>query len=192
MITPEQVPPRPPAVVNHVGISVPDVRAAIDWYGEAFGFHCIMGPRVLAADASAEAGLVLGPRFRSARQAHLLSASGVGLELFEFRDPPMTGPTDEVEYWRPGLWHLCLTERDTGQALRRVVELGGSQISPPVRFVPGRPFELAYCRDPWGTTIELMSHSYAEVFANWPQPGATGTTQWAGPDAVGAGPESTG
>jgi hypothetical protein len=25
--------------------------------------------------------------------------------------------------------------------------------------------------DPWGNLLELMSHSYAEVFGNWPQPG---------------------
>jgi catechol 2,3-dioxygenase-like lactoylglutathione lyase family enzyme len=192
MITPDDIPQRPPLTVNHVGISVPDIRAAIDWYGAAFGFHCIMGPRLLTADSAstAETTHVLGPRFRRAVQAHLLSASGVGLELFEFQDPPLVAPSPDIEYWRPGLWHLCLTDRDIHAALRRVVELGGVQVSPVASFVPGRPFSLVYCRDPWGTAIELMSHSYAEVFANWPHPGATTPTTWVGHDAVGA-PEST-
>jgi hypothetical protein len=39
--------------------------------------------------------------------------------------------------------------------------------------VPGRPWRLCYCEDPWGNVIEIMSHSYAEVFPNWPQPGMT-------------------
>ena len=32
-------------------------------------------------------------------------------------------------------------------------------------------------RDPWWTTIEIVSHSYAEMFANWPQPGAETTSK---------------
>ena len=188
MITPYDIPDRPPVAVNHVGISVADIHAAIDWYGLVFGFHCIMGPRVLevASAATAEAGHLLGPRFGRALQAHLLSANGVGLELFEFQQPPMRDPERDLGYDRPGLWHLCLTDRDVEGAVRRVVEAGGSQVAPAVEFVPGRPFKLAYCRDPWGTTLEVMSHSYAEVFANWPHAGATTTTHWAHPDAVGA------
>ena len=38
--------------------------------------------------------------------------------------------------------------------------------------VPGRPWRFAYTRYPWWTTIEIVSHSYAEMLANWPQPGA--------------------
>jgi hypothetical protein len=44
-----------------------------------------------------------------------------------------------------------------------------------VDFVPGRPWRLCYCEDPWGTVIEIMSASYAEMFSNWPQPGMTET-----------------
>ncbi len=33
--------------LNHVGITVPDIHAAIDWYGEVFGCTHIMGPRLL-------------------------------------------------------------------------------------------------------------------------------------------------
>jgi predicted enzyme related to lactoylglutathione lyase len=40
---------------NHVGITVPDIRAAIAWYGDVFGFRCIMGPRVMRAAAAATA-----------------------------------------------------------------------------------------------------------------------------------------
>ena len=48
--------------VNHVGITVPDIRAAVRWYSDVFGFRCIMGPRVLRARAAAtaETGSILG------------------------------------------------------------------------------------------------------------------------------------
>lgn len=179
--------PEGPLPVNHVGVSVPDIVSAIGWYGDVFGFRCIMGPRVLRFDsaATAETGQILGPRFREAWQAHLVTANGVGLELFQFIDPPMQPAAAEIEYWRPGIWHLCLTEHDVQGATDRIVAAGGTQVSPVAEFVPGLPYELVYCRDPWGTTLEIMSHPYAEVFANWPQPGMTTTTEWATDDAVG-------
>ena len=44
-------------------------------------------------------------------------------------------------------------------------------------FVPGRPWRNSYCCDPWGNAIELISASYAEVFAAWPQPGMEKATR---------------
>ncbi len=164
-----------PGVVNHVGVTVPDVFAAIDWYGEVFGFRCIMGPRLLESDGHQETGTVFGPSFRRAWQAHLLTANGIGIELFQFIDPPVDERDHDrpVDFTRRGPWHLCMTYLDVAAAVRTIVASGGTLLSEPVAFVPGRPWVLAYVTDPWGTVLEIMSHSYAEVFSNWPQPGQT-------------------
>jgi hypothetical protein len=86
----ETLAPIAPLALNHVGVTVPDIFGAIEWYGAVFGFNCIMGPRLLQAEAVAshETGHIFGPRFRRAYQAHLLTANGAGLELFQFVDPP--------------------------------------------------------------------------------------------------------
>jgi catechol 2,3-dioxygenase-like lactoylglutathione lyase family enzyme len=170
----------PALAVNHVGITVPDIHAAIDWYQAVFGFRCIMGPRRLRANsaATAETRSVLGPEFVEALQAHLLTANGVGLELFQFIDPPVEGEERGLGYQRRGPWHVCFTHPDLEAGVAQLIEKGGVQTSPISNFVPGRPWQLVYCRDPWGTVIELMSHSYAEVFSNWPQPGMTQETEW--------------
>lgn len=160
--------------INHVGVTVPDIYAAIDWYGAVFGFRCIMGPRVLEATGHTEAAGVFGSRFRRAWQAHLLSGNSVGIELFQFIDPPTRGPRpsqERVQWLDRGLWHLCITHPDVQEMVDRVVDHGGTLLAPPYQFVPGRPWTLAYTTDPWGTVLELMSHSYAEAFSNWPQPG---------------------
>jgi predicted enzyme related to lactoylglutathione lyase len=175
--------------VNHVGLTVPDVFAAIDWYGEVFGFRCIMGPRVLEAAGHTEAASVFGDRFSRAWQAHLLTGNSVGIELFQFIEPPTRGPrpSDEPVPWRDrGLWHLCITHPDVEGMVSRVVDYGGTVLTAPHQFVPGRPWTLAYVTDPWGTVLEVMSHSYAEAFANWPQPGqAVPPTLVSRPDGVG-------
>lgn len=176
MVTvPEDRPETPPIAlsVNHVGVTVPDVFAAIDWYGTVFGLRCIMGPRLLEPGHHDEARSALGPRFKRAWQAHLLAANGVGLELFQFIDPPVNDRDERVPvpYTVRGPWHVCLTNQDVAGTVETVIRHGGTRLSDPVAFVRGRPWVLAYVADPWGTVLEVMSHSYAEVFSNWPQPG---------------------
>ena len=166
-----------PLALNHVGITVPDIHAAVDWYGEVFGCSHIMGPRLLEVDAqaTAETGAVFGPGFRRMLQAHLLTGNGVGLELFEPLDPKPLPPAEGLDYQRRGPWHIALTHPDVEAVVARIVAHGGHKHTEPHAFTPGRPWRLAYMRDPWWTTIEIVSHSYAEMFANWPQPGAETT-----------------
>ncbi|OBI50577.1 glyoxalase [Mycobacterium kyorinense] len=167
-------PPAAALAINHIGVTVPDIHAAIDWYGTVFGFRCIMGPRVLEATGHTEAAPVFGNRFRQAWQAHLLSGNSVGIELFQFIDPPTRGPRpphEPVPWLDRGLWHLCIAHPDVQAMVNHIVGHGGTLLTPPTQFVPGRPWTLAYAADPWGTALELMSHSYAEAFSNWPQPG---------------------
>lgn len=164
-----------PRVINHIGLTVPDIFAAIDWYRDVLGFTHLMGPRVLEAgsEATHETPSIFGPRFRKAYQAHMLAGNGVGLELFQFVEPAVERPADNFEYWKVGVFHLCVTDPDVEGMARRIVEAGGRQRIPVFEFVPGRPYRLVYCEDPWGNVLEVMSHSYTEVFANWPQPGMT-------------------
>lgn len=165
--------PTPPRALNHIGITVPDIWGAIDWYGAVFGFAHVMGPRVLQADSAAthETPSIFGARFRKAYQAHLVTANGVGLELFQFVDPPVQEPADKLEYWRRGVWHLAFTAPDIDAFCERIVQAGGKRRIPTFSFIPGRPYQLIYCEDPWGNIIELFSHHYVEAFGNWPQPG---------------------
>lgn len=88
-----------PRALNHVGLTVPDLHAAIAWYGEVLGFRLIAGPRVMAplAAATEETRHILGPRFRKALQAHLVTANGVGIKLYQFIDPPVETPADNME-----------------------------------------------------------------------------------------------
>lgn len=169
------MPLAPALALNHVGITVPDIVAAVAWYGKLFGAVHIMGPRVLepASRATHETPGIFGPRFKRAYQAHLLLANGVGLELFQFVEPPVEGQPEAMAYWRRGPFHIALTHPDVDGLAARIVAEGGCKRIEPVDFVPGRPWRLCYCEDPWGTVIEIMSASYAEMFSNWPQPGMT-------------------
>ena len=108
------------------------------------------------------------PRFVRTRQAHLLSANGVGIELFQFLDPTVAAPDDNFRYWQTGIFHLCITDPDLDGLVARVVAGGGRQRTKIWTFLPGRPYQLVYCEDPFGNIIEAFSHSYAETFSNIP------------------------
>jgi len=163
-----------PRALNHIGLTVPDIRAAIDWYAEVLGFRLIAGPRVMAplAAATEETRHILGPRFRKALQAHLVTANGVGIELFQFIDPPVETPADNMEYWKRGYWHLCFTDPDLEGLLARVLATGGKQRAPVFAFIPDTDYRLVYCEDPWGNVFEIFSHSYEQTFANVDLPSA--------------------
>lgn len=159
-----------PRALNHVGITVPDIEKAIAWYGEVFGFRLIMGPRTLApgAHSTAETRRIFGPEFKKALQAHLVTANGVGIELFQFVDPPTEIPENNMEYWKVGVFHLCFTDPDIEALAQKIADTGGKQRTPVYNFVPGTDRKLVYCQDPFGNIIELFSHSYEQTFANWP------------------------
>lgn len=159
-----------PRALNHVGLTVPDIGRAIEWYGEVLGFRLIMGPRILApeAQATAETKNIFGPRFVKALQAHLVTANGVGLELFEFIEPTTETPRNNMEYWRVGYFHLCFTDPNIEALAERIAATGGKKRTEVKNVVPGTGRKLIYCEDPFGNIIELFSHSYEQTFANWP------------------------
>ena len=78
-----------------------------------------------------------------------------------------------MPYWNRGVFHIAITHPDVDVLASKIAAKGGKKRHEPINFVPGRPWRLCYCEDPWGNVIEVMSHSYAEVFSNWPQPGMT-------------------
>jgi catechol 2,3-dioxygenase-like lactoylglutathione lyase family enzyme len=150
-------------VVNHVGLSVPDIQAAVTWYCGVFELRLLSGPRLLT-NQSGISGQLLGPRFRKALVAQLVSGNGVGVELFEFVDPPAEAASAEPQF-RFGPWHVCFDDRDIEKLSARIAESGGRRRTAVLTIWPDRPFQIAYCEDPFGNLIELLSHPFGEVFA---------------------------
>jgi catechol 2,3-dioxygenase-like lactoylglutathione lyase family enzyme len=157
-----------PRALNHVGVTVPDIVRAIAWYEDVLGFRLIMGPRELRPDAHStqETRQILGPTFRLALQAHLAIANSVGLELFQFIDPPVVEPLDNMDFATTGYWHLCFTDPNIEELADRIAATGGKQRTDVFGFAPPDR-KLVYCEDPFGNVIEIFSHSYEETFSNW-------------------------
>lgn len=148
-----------PVALNHVGVGVADIDAAIAWYCEILGARLVSGPFEIADDAQAED--VLGSRFRRMLLAHLSLANGVGIELFQSIDPPHQRRRDSIDFWKSGFFHICVTHPDVEGLAERIASTGGKRLS---RIWKERgdakDYRMCYCRDPFGNIIEIYSHSY--------------------------------
>jgi catechol 2,3-dioxygenase-like lactoylglutathione lyase family enzyme len=156
--------------VTHIGVTVPDLKAAIAWYCDVLGFLLIAGPHDAVADGSPDgqgSADAFGPDFRRSKVAHLASANGVGLELFEFIEPRTVPPADNFRWWETGFSHICVLDPAVDELVARIQSTGGRLRTTRVREVyAGDPYLWVYCEDPFGNVIEIYSHSHEQVHAN--------------------------
>lgn len=156
-----------PRTFSHIGLSVPDLEAAVAFYTETFGFYLIMAPTEAQEDDSAIGQMctdVFGPGWRSLRIAHLATADGTGIEIFEF--PGNYAPEEKLEHRRHGTFHFAIQDPDVEGLVERIVAAGGRQRMPVREYYPGeKPYRMVYVEDPFGIVFEIYSHSYELTYS---------------------------
>lgn len=152
--------------ITHVGLTVPDLEAAVEWYGKVLGYRPLAPPGELRAGDGLH-GMIARDlwkaRFTSAKMAHLGSAEGGVLELFEFATPEAVA-AGQFEYWRVGWSHICVVDTEIEELVSTIVAHGGSQISEIWTLFEGLPYRMVYTTDPWGTVVEIYTHSHIETY----------------------------
>lgn len=140
--------------IHHAGLVVDDLDAAIAFYSELLAMQVIerdqwRAPAPLQDQAVGLAG--------SSADGVMMHGSGSYLELWQYQSPQQVGeePAERGAHER-GLRHLALEVDDVSAALERVVELGGAKMGDPVDL-DDTGAAAVYCRDPFGTILELMS-----------------------------------
>jgi predicted enzyme related to lactoylglutathione lyase len=153
------------ASMNHVGLTVGDIDAAVRWYARVFGLRLLDGPMLCDRTTSGAERRrdVFGERWGGMKLAHMLTANDCGLELFQFLEPEAVKPGENFEYWRYGAHHIAFTVDDFDAALGRIRDHGG-RTRTEVYDVHGETF-VCYCEDPWGNVLEVVSRRYAELSA---------------------------
>ncbi|CDX04186.1 Glyoxalase protein [Desulfitobacterium hafniense] len=158
-----------PHVVAHIGLTVPDIEAAVQWYTEMFGFSILLPPSYSAVGEGHNGDIgadIYGADFRANKMAMLGTGNGVGLELFEFVEPSTKNYPLEYTPWKPGYFHFAVMAPDVEGMAQKIIERGGTRISKRWDIAPGiLPYQLCYVKDPWGNVIELFSHSNDVVMA---------------------------
>ena len=160
--------PEQARVLTHVGLVVPDIHAAVEWYTSVLGFVALAPAVLLSADSHAGrvAAAIYGEGFGRCKQAQLMAGNGVALELFEFVEPPTQPRGGEFEYWRAGFFHICVVDPDIQGLADRIVHSGGRLRSEVLTLFEDAPHQLVYCEDPFGNLVEIFTHSHEQMFAN--------------------------
>jgi lactoylglutathione lyase family protein len=156
-----------PRSFSHIGVSVPDLERAVDFYTSVLGWYLIMPPTEIEEDDSAIGVMckdVFGEGFGSFRIAHLSTSDGIGVELFQFRNQKQ--PENNFEYWKTGVFHFCVQDPDVEGLAERIVAAGGKQRMPVRHYFPDeKPYRMVYCEDPFGNLLEIYSHSYELTYS---------------------------
>ena len=156
-----------PRNFSHIGLTVPDLEAAVKFYTEVLGWYLIMEPTTITEDDSAIGEMctdVFGANWGSFRIAHLSTGDRIGIELFQF--PNTENPENNFEFSKTGLFHFSVQDPDVEGLVKKIVAAGGKQRMPIRYYYPGeKPYCMVYMEDPFGNIFEIYSHSYELTYS---------------------------
>jgi catechol 2,3-dioxygenase-like lactoylglutathione lyase family enzyme len=155
--------PPPPvpglAGVEHIGLTVPDLEAATDFFRDVLAAETLydIGPFESADDWMAN-HLAVHPRARINKLRVLRLANGPVLELFEFTSPDQSTRMPRNSDF--GDWHLAFYVADMDKALAVLKAHEVDIQSGPVLMTEGPSAGLSwlYFKAPWGQQLELVSY----------------------------------
>lgn len=157
-----------PRSFSHIGLSVPDLTAAVEFYTQVMGWYTIMDSTEIVEDDSPIGEMcteVFGAGWGSFRIAHLSTGDRIGVEIFEFKN--QENPENNFEYWKTGIFHFCVQDPDVEGLSERIVAAGGKKrMEKPRYYYPGeKPYRMIYMEDPFGNIVEIYSHSYELIYS---------------------------
>jgi len=145
--------------VHHVGITVPDIEEATDFFVEVLGCQLVHSLAPMMADDDFMAiQLDVHPRAVLSAIRLLRCGSGSNLELFEFESPDQR--TETIGNADIGSAHLAFQVEDMASALE-YLDARGVEILGDPQFVtegPSTGVTWIYVRAPWGLQLELISY----------------------------------
>ncbi|NJB36293.1 VOC family protein [Croceivirga sp. JEA036] len=158
-----------PRTFSHIGITVPDISAAVEFYQEVMGWYVIMPPSEVKNEKETAIGKmcidVFGEDWNSFEIAHLATSDGIGIELFSFPETPDIKP--EFNPFNPGLFHFCVQDPNIEVLIAKIVAYGGRQRMPIREYYPNdKPYKMCYVEDPFGVVFEIYTHSYELTYSS--------------------------
>ena len=143
--------------IQHFGLTVPDMRQALDFFETVFGGVTVMeihGVDVDDAFMARHLGVPAGRRIKE--QAVIVLGNGGNLELFEYSGEDETPIKRNSEV---GACHFAFEVEDAVASAERLREAGVDVLEGPTLIDSG-PMEgltWVYFRAPWGQYLELVS-----------------------------------
>ena len=158
-----------PRSFSHIGITVPDIHKAVEFYQEVMGWYVIMSPSTVTKERETAIGQmcidVFGENWNTFEIAHMSTSDGIGIELFSF--PNMDSKKPEFSPFNTGLFHFCVQDPNIEYLVEKIVKHGGKQRMPIREYYPNeKPYKMVYVEDPFGVVFEIYTHSYELTYSS--------------------------
>lgn len=137
--------------INHVGLSVADLDASIEFYSKAIDIEVDMGQSVSNLSAERASGFINESVGRAT-----LKAPNTYLQLCQF-DRSVSGPREDIPVKGPGIVHACYQSLKTDKLFSKFLSQGATSVtrgSEPISLL-GQGVYYAYARDPDGIMFEV-------------------------------------
>lgn len=158
-----------PRSFSHIGITVPDIHKAVEFYKEVMGWYVIMEPSTVTKERETAIGQmcidVFGEDWETFEISHMSTSDGIGIELFSF--PETENKKPEFSPFNAGLFHFCVQDPDIEGLVDKIVAYGGKQRMPIREYYPNeKPYKMVYVEDPFGVVFEIYTHSYELTYSS--------------------------
>ncbi len=157
-----------PRSFSHIGLSVPSIEKAVEFYKEVMGWYVVMEPSSVKEETHTAIGImcqdVFGKGYEDFKIAHMVTSDGIGIELFEFKQNTEERPV--FNHVPTGLFHFSVQDPDLEGLVEKIVAHGGKQRMPIREYYPNeKPYRMCYVEDPFGIVFEVYSHSYEVTYS---------------------------
>lgn len=157
-----------PRSFSHIGLSVPDLEAAVKFYHEVMGWYIVMAPTKVKEEVDTAIGImcqdVFGKGYEDFKIAHMVTSNGIGVEMFEFKQNEGERPV--FNHVKTGLFHFSIQDPDIEGLVAKIVANGGKQRMAIREYYPGeKPYKMCYVEDPFGIVFEIYTHSYEVTYS---------------------------
>lgn len=151
--------------IEHVGITVPDLEAATQFFVDAFGaekLYDMLEKPLSGVAVEVGLGIPSGAVISAIRMLRL--GNGPNIELFTYTNVEQSRPVLPSDL---GIQHICIYVDDIDAAASRLQKAGGILLSQPSDLPggdAGAGNRYVYTRTPWGSTIELVTYPSAQAY----------------------------
>jgi catechol 2,3-dioxygenase-like lactoylglutathione lyase family enzyme len=158
------------AGVEHIGLTVPDIEQATQFFVDLLGCEVIYNGMSYSAEDNWMADhLNVHPRAKIEAIRFLRCGNGSNIELFQYSSPDQKMSLAKTS--DPGAFHLAFYVDAIDAAYDYLLARGVRTFGSPtvIDDGPGRGMTWLIFEAPWGTQLELVSHAHPPGMMNTPR-----------------------
>lgn len=152
--------------VDHIGITVPDIVQATEFFVRAFDavhLYDIIDSPIGGEWIENGLGVPKGTRIEAIRVLRI--GDGANIELFDYRSATQQAAAVPSDM---GYQHVALYVDDIDAAARQLVNAGATLMGDGPSDLPGNEAgegcRFLYARTPWGSTVELVTYPSRQAY----------------------------